>query len=184
MLRDDLGELGGLEREQLGPGRLVAGVGHAQHDAVVARDGVRVDAELLLHARADRERPRGVHAHAVGRVQHDAPVAELVAEALDHEVGAVGHDGGGRALVVDERDEVLRGALVRSRAAVGALASSVMNPPIASPSSAGRPMPSPFQNGSRPGSPAAGATSTRSCVISWMRQLVAPSAKTSPTRDS
>ena len=76
---------------------------------------------------------------------------------------------------------------VRARAAPAsgdAFAISAMKPPIASPSSAGRPIPSPFQNGSRPGSPNAGATSTRSWVISWMRQLVAPSANTSPTRDS
>ena len=45
-------------------------------------------------------------------------------------------------------------------------------------------MVSPFQNGSRAGSPNAGVTTTRSWVISWMRQLVAPSAKTSLMRDS
>ncbi len=76
-------------------------------------------------------------------------------------------------------------ARLRARASAGvAVASSAMKPPIAAPSSAGRPMPSPFQKGSRPGSPNAGATRTRSWVISWMRQLVAPSANTSPTLDS
>ena len=40
------------------------------------------------------------------------------------------------------------------------------------------------QNGTRPGSPNAGSTMTRSWVISWMRQLVAPRLNTSPTRDS
>ena len=62
--------------------------------------------------------------------------------------------------------------------------SSRVNSPIARPSSAGRPSWSPFQNGSRPGWPGAGETSTRSWVMSSMRQEVAPSAKTSPTRDS
>ena len=48
-------------------------------------------------------------------------------------------------------------ARLRARASAGvALASSAMKPPIAAPSSAGRPMPSPFQKGSRPGSPNAG----------------------------
>ena len=73
----------------------------------------------------------------------------------------------------------------RARAVSGAAeATSRMNAPIARPSSAGRPMPSPFQNGTRPGCPNAGVTSTRSWVISSIRQLVAPSANTSPTRDS
>ncbi len=63
-------------------------------------------------------------------------------------------------------------------------ASSPVNAPIAAPSSAGRPTPSPRQNGSRAGSPGAGMTSTRSWVISVIRQLVAPSEITSPGRDS
>ena len=62
--------------------------------------------------------------------------------------------------------------------------SSIRPSAVARPSSAGRPMPSPFQNGTRPGWPKAGLTMTRSCVISSIRQLVAPRAKTSPTRDS
>ena len=58
------------------------------------------------------------------------------------------------------------------------------NAPSASPSSNGRPMPSPCQNGTLPGCPYAGITFTRSCVISAIRQLVVPSVNTSPTRDS
>ena len=58
------------------------------------------------------------------------------------------------------------------------------NRPSASPSSAGRPRPSPCQNGSLPGCPKAGSTFTRSWVISTMRQLVVPSVNTSFTRDS
>ncbi len=55
---------------------------------------------------------------------------------------------------------------------------------MASPSSKGRPTASPRQNGSRAGRPNAGVTITRSAVISWIRQLVAPSAITSLMRDS
>ena len=91
-LGHELGELGRLEREQLGARRLVGGVGHAQHDAVVARDRRSRRRRTAPDARARGERPRRVHAHAVRRVQHDAPVAQLVAEALDDEVGGVGHD--------------------------------------------------------------------------------------------
>ncbi|WP_447646130.1 hypothetical protein [Nocardioides zeae] len=43
---------------------------------------------------------------------------------------------------------------------------------------------SPCQKGSRPGTPGAGVTSTWSWVMSSIRQLVAPRANTSPTRDS
>ncbi|SLH03429.1 Uncharacterised protein [Mycobacteroides abscessus subsp. abscessus] len=64
------------------------------------------------------------------------------------------------------------------------LAALRTNSPSAAPNSAGRPSPSPCQNGNRPGCPNAGVTSTRSKVISSMRQLVAPRANTSPTRDS
>ena len=62
--------------------------------------------------------------------------------------------------------------------------SSRVNAPIAAPSSAGRPRVSPVQNGSRPGWPGAGETSTRSWVMSSIRQLVVPRVNTSPTRDS
>ena len=58
------------------------------------------------------------------------------------------------------------------------------NAPIASPSSFGRPSPSPFQNGTAPGTPGAGVTITRSRVISSIRQLDAPSRKTWPARAS
>ena len=56
--------------------------------------------------------------------------------------------------------------------------------PMASPSSAGRPMSSPFQNGIRAACPGAGDTRTRSGVISSMRHDVAPKTNTSPIRDS
>ena len=49
------------------------------------------------------------------------------------------------------------------------------NSPIAAPSSYGRPTPSPFQNGTDPGTPGAGETSTRSRVISSIRHDDAPS---------
>ena len=56
--------------------------------------------------------------------------------------------------------------------------------PIASPSSYGRPTPSPFQNGTAPGTPGAGETSTRSRVISSIRQVEAPSRNVCPARAS
>ena len=65
-----------------------------------------------------------------------------------------------------------------------AASSSRANLPIASPSSYGRPMPSPFQNGTAPGTPGAGETSTRSRVISSIRHDDAPSTITWPARAS
>ena len=56
--------------------------------------------------------------------------------------------------------------------------------PIFWPSSYGRPTPSPFQNGTAPGSPGAGETSTRSRVISSIRQVDAPSRNVWPARAS
>ena len=55
---------------------------------------------------------------------------------------------------------------------------------MAAPSSAGRPSVSPCQNGSLPGWPGAGVTSTLSAVMSSIRHELAPSTNTSPTRDS
>ena len=56
--------------------------------------------------------------------------------------------------------------------------------PIFWPSSYGRPTPSPFQNGTAPGSPGAGDTSTRSRVISSIRHVDAPSRNVCPARAS
>ncbi len=66
----------------------------------------------------------------------------------------------------------------------GSAADSRSHAPIARPSSSGRPGLSPFQNGSRPGAPGAGLTSTRSGVMSSIRHVLDPSVKVSPTRDS
>ena len=56
--------------------------------------------------------------------------------------------------------------------------------PIRAPSSYGRPTPSPFQNGTAPGTPGAGETSTRSRVISSIRHVEAPSMNVCPSRAS
>ena len=56
--------------------------------------------------------------------------------------------------------------------------------PIFRPSSYGRPTPSPFQNGTAPGTPGAGETRTRSRVISLIRQVDAPSMNVCPSRAS
>ncbi len=89
-------------------------------------------------------------------------------------------------LLAQELEEVPRGALVERPSTFGSrcASSSRENLPIAAPSSYGRPTPSPFQNGTAPGTPGAGETSTRSRVISSIRHDDAPSTITWPARAS
>ena len=113
------------------------------------------------------------------REDADAPVADLVAEPLDDDRAVGRHRAGRACLLAQEREQVARGALVEpvlARAAARApspresATSSREACADRSPSSYGRPTPSPFQNGTAPGTPGAGETSTRSRVISSIRQ--------------
>ena len=152
---------------------------------------LHVDTEPLPHPSRDGQRPGRVHRGAERRVQHDSPVAELVAETFDHD-GPVVRQGAGRLPLFGKVGEQVVGrprsspaVESRCRACGSGIAEiSRRNAPWARPSSTGRPRPSPFQNGSRPGRPGAGSTSTRSWVMSVISQDVEPRAKTSPTRDS
>ena len=129
-----------------------------------------------------------VHAPAEGREHAQAPVADLVAEALDDDGAVARHDARGVALLAQEGGQVARGALVEVVLGGELLGLAVhrsrANAPIAAPSSFGRPMPSPFQNGTAPGAPGAGVTITRSRVISSIRHVEAPSRKVWPGRAS
>ena len=53
--------------------------------------------------RLDREPPRRVHALPERRQDADPPVAELVAEPLDHDRAVVGDGAGRLALIVEVR---------------------------------------------------------------------------------
>ena len=113
------------------------------------------------------------------RQDADAPVAQLVAAALDEDGAVVGDDAGGGGLVGEVAHQVLGRLLIEivmldqalDRAAGGMCRSVRTSSPMWRPSSSGRPAASAFQNGILPGSPGAETTSTRSCVISSMRQL-------------
>ena len=63
----------------------------------------------------DGQRPRRVHPVPVGAVQHDAPVAELVAEPLHDQRPVVGHVAGRLPLVGEVLDHVPRGERVEPR---------------------------------------------------------------------
>ena len=83
-----------------------------QDDAVVGGDRVGLETEALADARGQRERPRGVHAPAVGGEHAQPPVADLVAEALEHDRALAGQHAGGGLLLAQVGEQVTRGALV------------------------------------------------------------------------
>ena len=119
------------------------GVRQVDRDPVVRPDRLRLEPERLAQPSAERQRPRRVHAAAERREDAEPPVADLVAEALDHD-RPVGRDRARRRLLLgQERDQVLGGALVESvllgqafsAFSSGSAASSREVAPIASPSS-------------------------------------------------
>ena len=98
--------------EQLLLGGRRVGVGQVERDAVVRPDEVDLEPERLAQARGEGERPRRVDAGAERREDAEAPVADLVAEALDDD-RAVRREHAGRLLLLAQVDEqVLGGALV------------------------------------------------------------------------
>ena len=78
----------------------------ADRDPVVGPHGLHVDAVVLAQPRLDGHRPRRVDAAAERRQQRHPPVAELVAEALDHDRAVGRQDAGHLALLGEVGDEV------------------------------------------------------------------------------
>ena len=101
-LRED--ELLDLVRVELevGERRRRVRVGEVQRDAVVRPERVRVEVERVAQARGEREPPRRVHAATERREHADAPVADLVAEALDDDRAVRGDDAGRAFLLAQE----------------------------------------------------------------------------------
>ena len=114
LLGDDVGDLVSVELEER-PVRLLLPLRQAQHNAVVARDGLGVHAGLLCDAPAGGQRPGGVNALAKGGVQDHAPVAQLVGETLEHQRLLVRQHAGGFLLLLQVGDEVGAGELVERR---------------------------------------------------------------------
>ena len=107
LLRDELLDLLGLEQHLVDRRRRV-GVGQVDRDPVVRPDRLRLEAERLAQPRAERQRPRRVHAAAERREDAEPPVADLVAEALDHD-RAVGRNRAGRGLLLAQERQQVRG---------------------------------------------------------------------------
>ena len=104
---EELVDLVGIGEQQLGRD-VVDRLRQPQDDAVVAPEHLhrQVGArEPLL----DRERPRRVHTRAEGREDADAPIADLVGEALDDDGAVVGDRARRLGLLVEIHPEVRRG---------------------------------------------------------------------------
>src|SRR5439155_18373807 len=81
-------------------------------DPVVRPDRLRLDPESLPQPRLDRQRQGRMDAAAERRQDHEPPIAELVAEALDDEPPIRRQGARDFALLVEVGDEVVRGELV------------------------------------------------------------------------
>ena len=73
---------------------------------------LHLEPEGLAQARGERQRPRRVHARAERREDAEAPVPDLVPEALDHDRPVGGEHAGRLLLLAQEREEVPGGPLV------------------------------------------------------------------------
>ena len=113
LLHDEVVELVGVDEQLLGRRRRI-GVRQVERDPVVRPDRLHLEPERVAQSGADRHRPRGVHARAERGEDADAPVADLVAEALDHDCPVGGHGSRRRLLLAQEREQVACGALVEA----------------------------------------------------------------------
>ena len=158
-------------------------------DPVVGPDRVGLEVVLGADLRRQRQAPGGVDAAAEGREDAEAPVADLVAEALDDDRLVGGDDAGRLLLLAQVGDEVVGGARVEVvlGGQLGRLAGDRLARELADrPAQLGRaadPVTAPegHRAGARRGP---GTTITRSRVISSIRQVVAPSRKVWPGRAS
>jgi hypothetical protein len=99
--------------QQLVDGAVLETLGQPQRDAIVGPDGVQVEAEPLANGATDRQRPRRVHPTAERGQHAHPPVAELVAEALDHHGAIAGHRARGGFLLGQVGQQVAGRQLVQ-----------------------------------------------------------------------
>jgi hypothetical protein len=112
-LNDELFDLFRRDHDRLRRRRRV-GVRQVKRNAVVRPDRLDFQPERLAEPCCERKRPRCVHARAERRQDAEPPVADLVAETLDHD-GPVRRHGAGRGgLLVQERQQVVRGSFVQA----------------------------------------------------------------------
>ena len=100
LVDDQVLDLLGIDQHEVA-GRRGVGVGEVDRDPVVRPDRVGVEAERLAHAGRQRQRPGRVHAGSERRQDAEPPVADLVAEALDHH-GSVRWNRAGRSFLLSQ----------------------------------------------------------------------------------
>ena len=98
--------------QEVGEARRRVGLGQVERDPVVRPDRLRVEPERVAQPRRQRHPPRRVHPAAERGQDADAPVADLVAEALDHDRAVGGDDAGRGGLLAQEGEQVLGRARV------------------------------------------------------------------------
>ena len=96
-------------RQQSHPSREVIDRGQSDHYAVVRPHRLDVEADALAKSGLDRQRPRRMHPGPEGRKQHDAPVAKLVLESLQHDGLVGGQSARDFAFLGDVLQQVLGG---------------------------------------------------------------------------
>lgn len=114
LLGYDIGNIVGVEGKNGAIGIGLA-LGQAQHDAIIAGHRLRVHAGALAHPRAYRQGPGGVDRPAKGRVQHHAPVPQLILEALEHERLFIRNNPGGLLLFAQVGQDIAAGILISIR---------------------------------------------------------------------
>jgi len=112
-VHDEVFELLDADQQILGRRRHV-GVREMQRDAVVRPDGLHLEAERVAEPRPEREAPGRMHARSERRQDADAPVADLVAEALDDDRPVRGNNSRGSLLLAQEGEQVGGRALVEA----------------------------------------------------------------------
>ena len=92
----------------------VAKIGKSEHDAVVGGHHLHVHVEVVAQPGRDRQRPRGVDPAAREGVHDQSPVADLVAEAFDHDGPVVRHGTTDLVLLGEVGEGVGRGVVVET----------------------------------------------------------------------
>ena len=92
--------------------RLIA-FGQADDEAVVGPHGLDFDAALGAQPRGDGHAPRRMHAAAERGEHADAPIAQLVAAALDHDVAIARNAAGGGGLLFQVAQQIFGGVADR-----------------------------------------------------------------------
>ena len=179
----------GVGQQQPGIGRPIH-VRKPHDEPVIPPQRFDIDAGALADARRGCHRPRRVNAAATRGQDAHPPVPELVADALDEDGRLIRKRPRDSHLITQVLEQVLGGAFIEIVVAREPIAGGrrgqaqqfAHQPADGDPELERTPGAVTFPERHLPGSPGAGETRTRSCVISSIRHDEAPSTKVSPGR--